>query len=208
VIEKYGYPVVSKRVSQYVGEVQNTKSEDLKRLRTEGVKPDGRSCPMGKLADKWQRLINAPFKVSGACCKHIKKDPLNKYVKETGRAPYIGTMASDGAQREMTYIDRGCNSFDQKDQRSTPMAFWMEEDVWEYIKANEVPYCTIYDNGFQRTGCMFCMFGIQFDDKENNRFHKMKKSHPAQYKYCIGTLGMGAVLDFIGVDYGGEDPFS
>lgn len=201
VIEKYGYPVVSKRVAQYVGEVQNTKSSNMIRLRTTGIRKDGTRSPLAMISKKWQGLINAPFKVSGACCKHIKKDPLNKYVKETGRVPYIGTMASDGAQRKKTYLEYGCNSFDQKDQRSTPIAFWMEEDVWEYLRSMGVPYCSIYDQGFKRTGCMFCMFGIQFDEKYNNRFHKMARTHPDQYKYCMGELGMAEVLDFIGVSY-------
>jgi len=54
--------------------------------------------------------------------------------------------------------------------------------------------------GYSRTGCMCCMFGVHLEDGEN-RFQKMKKTHPKQYNYCINKLGCGKVLDFIGIKY-------
>jgi len=38
-------------------------------------------------------------------------------------------------------------------------------------------------------------------DKGQNRFQKMKITHPKQYEYCINKLGCGKVLDFINVKY-------
>lgn len=68
--------------------------------------------------------------------------------------------------------------------------------------------------GCNRTGCIFCMFGCHLE-KEPNRFQRLKETHPRQYEYCIGGgemvdgkwqpskegLGLGHVLDFIGVKY-------
>ena len=68
--------------------------------------------------------------------------------------------------------------------------------------------------GCSRTGCIFCMFGCHLE-KEPNRFQRLKVTHPKQYEYCIGGgemvdgkwqpnkegLGLGKVLDYIGVDY-------
>lgn len=69
--------------------------------------------------------------------------------------------------------------------------------------------------GCNRTGCIFCMFGCHLE-KEPNRFQRLKETHPRQYEYCIGGgeytedgkwqpskegLGLGKVLDYIGVDY-------
>ena len=45
--------------------------------------------------------------------------------------------------------------------------------------------------------------GIQHEG-QNNRYRRMLKTHPKLYKYCINTLGFGAVLDFIGVPYRNE----
>lgn len=59
--------------------------------------------------------------------------------------------------------------------------------------------------GVERTGCMFCMFGCHLE-KEPNRFQRMQITHPKLYDYCIrpkedNGLGLGEVLDYIGVKY-------
>ena len=68
--------------------------------------------------------------------------------------------------------------------------------------------------GCDRTGCIFCMFGCHLE-KEPNRFQRLKETHPRQYEYCINGgemvdgkwqpskegLGLGKVLDYIGVKY-------
>ena len=88
VIEKYGYPVISKEVSQHI--------------------KDARSCPNGKVAARfhgagstpmigWQKyayLLDAPFKIDHRCCDVMKKRPAHAYEKETGLHPLIATMAA------------------------------------------------------------------------------------------------------------------
>lgn len=55
-------------------------------------------------------------------------------------------------------------------------------------------------SGCDRTGCMFCMFGVHLE-KEPNRFQRMKQTHPKQYEYCMNQLGLKEVLEYIGVPY-------
>ena len=76
------------------------------------------------------------------------------------------------------------------------------------------PEDTLETTGCTRTGCIFCMFGCHLE-KEPNRFQRLKETHPRQYEYCIGGgemvdgkwqpnkegLGLGKVLDYIGVKY-------
>lgn len=68
--------------------------------------------------------------------------------------------------------------------------------------------------GCSRTGCVFCGFGCHLE-KTPNRFQRLKETHPQLYNYCINGgeyvdgvwqpskegLGMGKILDFLGVDY-------
>lgn len=87
----------------------------------------------------------------------------------------------------------------------------------EYISHFKIPYSSIYGDivmdsngkyrttGATRTGCMFCMFGVQCE-KNPNRFQKMKVTHPKQYDFCMkpvsdGGLGLAEVLDYIGVGH-------
>lgn len=37
-----------------------------------------------------------------------------------------------------------------------PIIDWSDEDVWEFIKTFEVPYCVLYDRGYKRLGCVGC----------------------------------------------------
>ena len=114
-------------------------------------------------------------------------------------------MATDSLQRERNYKRFGCNAFNKSKPTSQPLAFWIEENVWEYIRSMHLSYSNIYNLGYDRTGCMFCMFGCHLE-KEPNRFQQMAITHPKQYDYCIkdvedGGLGLGKVLDYIGVNY-------
>lgn len=83
----------------------------------------------------------------------------------------------------------------------------------DYLGCYE-PEDTLKTTGCDRTGCIFCMFGCHLE-KEPNRFQRLKETHPRQYEYCIGGgemvdgkwqpnkqgLGLGHVLDYIGVPY-------
>lgn len=191
VIEKHGFPVVSKEVSQKIREIRTTKSTKLLDKRMNG---DAKGN--GKLPEKWKYLIQAPFKISDRCCYELKKNPVHLYEKETGRVPFIATMAVDSLLRATSYKKSGCNSFTGARPKSLPMAFWREQDVWDYIKQNELPYSSIYDKGYTRTGCMFCAFGVHLE-KHPNRFEQMEQTHPAQYRYCMDRLGLREVIEYM-----------
>ena len=37
-----------------------------------------------------------------------------------------------------------------------PLADWTEEEVWDYVRANDVPYHPLYDQGYTSIGCAPC----------------------------------------------------
>lgn len=193
VIEKYGYPVASKETAQKISEIRHTHSEKLKNKRLYGDDKGN-----GKVSEKWKILIDAPFEVSHKCCAVMKKTPVKKYERETERKPIVGTMADESSLRTTNYLQNGCNNFNSTRPMSTPMGFWTEKDVWEYIDTYNVPYSEIYEKGYERTGCMFCMFGVHLE-KGENRFQRLRKTHPKVHEYCMTKLGIKKVLDYIDV---------
>lgn len=88
-----------------------------------------------------------------------------------------------------------------------------QTNLIDYLGCYE-PEDKLETTGRDRTGCIFCMFGCHLE-KAPNRFQRLKETHPRQYKYCIGGgemvdgkwqpnkdgLGLGHVLDYIGVKY-------
>lgn len=159
VIKKYGYPVISKEVSNTVsGARKNIRDGKYSlRLRQLGVQCDeyGGLYNSGKhdyektvtrskfTQNKWRFLLDSDFEVSEKCCYHTKKAPSKKYEKETGRKPLIATMACESMTREAAWMKKGCNAFDAPRPTSQPMSFWTEQDVLHYIKKYDVPYCAV-----------------------------------------------------------------
>lgn len=37
-----------------------------------------------------------------------------------------------------------------------PIIDWTDAEVWEFIHANNIPYCSLYDEGWKRLGCIGC----------------------------------------------------
>lgn len=42
-----------------------------------------------------------------------------------------------------------------------PIIDWTNAEVWEFIKAEKIPYCELYDCGFKRLGCIGCPMGVR-----------------------------------------------
>jgi len=196
VITEYGYPIISKEIALTIEYARKGSAWAISKLNGE------REWGNHK---KYKFLLDAPFKITDKCCYKMKKEPFKIYEKETELKPFIGTMASEGGQRETAYKRTGCNSFESAKPKSVPLGFWMEQDIWDYLNLYKIPYSKIYDMGYQRTGCMFCAFGAHLE-KGENRFQRMQRTHPKQYNYCMkdankGGLGMAKVLDYINVPY-------
>jgi len=202
VIQTYGYPVASKKVAGDIYKLRNHNLTD--KYRSYLLNGDERGT-FGKIPERWKCLLDAPFETSSYCCDVMKKRPLKRYAKKEGRKPITGEMASEGGPREKDWMQHGCNAFDKTEPKSTPLGFWLDQDIWGYLHKFDVPYSTIYDMGYHRTGCIFCMFGCHLEPYPN-RFQKLSQTHPKLYEYCMkpaseGGLGLAEVLDYIGVDY-------
>lgn len=208
VIEKYGYPMTSKEQANYLHDIRySTEKMRLRRI-------NGDSKGRFKLAKKYHYLIDAPFAISHKCCNVMKKDPVKKYEKTTARVPFIGTMASESTLRKQSYLKNGCNAFNSKRPLSTPIGFWTEQDVLAYIKNNNVEIASVYGDIIEvngqlkttmcdRTGCVFCGFGIE-QEKGENRYQRLEKTHPQLHDYCMNKLGFKEVCEYMNIKYKGD----
>jgi 3'-phosphoadenosine 5'-phosphosulfate sulfotransferase (PAPS reductase)/FAD synthetase len=74
IIEKYGFPLISKEQSQYIRQAKHTNSEKLRNIRLYGSMNG-----IGKIAERWKHLIYAPFDVSEKNCHFLKRQPFEKF---------------------------------------------------------------------------------------------------------------------------------
>lgn len=146
--------------------------------------------------EKWLPAArDLPFAISHYCCQKMKKSPMQKYARQTGRSPIIGTLTEESRIRKQAWIRHGCNAFEGSHKQSTPLAFWTNQDILQYIKTNGLEICSVYGDvvedgcnlrcsGCQRTGCVFCCFGAH--QKDDRRFFELARISPRQYEYAIG----------------------
>lgn len=217
-IEKYGFPLVSKKVSRAITDLRENKptTANIRNLYITGYNRQGVYVPTYKLAKKWYPLFQeATFNITNKCCDILKKEPARRFQKETGLFPFVGTMAFEGTARKMDWIKNGCNLFnkEKKTFKSRPLSIWTEQDVWDYIKLYNIPYSKIYDDVLdehgnvliqceKRTGCAYCAFGAE-QEKGINRFQRLKLRKPKQYSKIMQLKNNGITyseaLDFIKV---------
>lgn len=209
IINEYGYPVISKDVSNSIRLARKNIADGKVTERVKQFSGSMRGSRFNK--EKWRFLLESDFKISEQCCDILKKKPFKKFEKETGLHGYIGVLASEGGVRLSGYLKTGCNNY--RFGNSKPLGFWTHQDILNYIKINNLNMCSIYGTlyfdeiknklrvtGEPRTGCMGCLFGCHLE-KSPNRFERMKYSHPHRYKYFIEKLNYKEILDFIGVNY-------
>lgn len=224
VIKKYGYPVISKSQAMAIKKL-TTQNLSLK-YRNKLLYGDERGTA-GKLSNKWHYLLNAPFKISHECCLVLKERPAIKFEQENECFPVTAEMVEESTNRKIVYLQNGCNMWNLKRPKSTPMAFWTQQDLLKYVvkeKLDIAPeygeikqdnYGRYYTTKEQRTGCAFCLFGCHLE-KQPNRIQRLYNMDRKRYKYCVGGgefnknglwqpnkegLGLGYVMDYMGIEY-------
>lgn len=147
VIKEYGYPIISKEVAQTVYEAKKNASTGkytyrIKKLNGEATDKEGNLSSYN--IPQWKFLLDAPYEISHKCCDVMKKKPAKQYEKISGCIPIIGIMASESRLRHSEWLKHGCNAFAKDRPTSQPLSFWTEQDILQYIKKYDVPYCPVY----------------------------------------------------------------
>lgn len=196
---KYGYPIISKEISQCICEARACPggAQDI-RMHGEYINPRN-----GKVQFNHKRylpLMELPIMFSNKCCNYLKKKPAKQYEKETGYHAITAEMAEESILRARSWIGTGCNAYSSngvKRPKSKPMSIFTEQDVLGLIFDNHIEIPSVYgdvvfDNnncyyctGCDRTGCVYCGYGVHLE-KGETRFQRLAKTHPRQYEYSIG----------------------
>lgn len=160
-LEKEGYPFSSKRFSESLDRYQRTGMQGNQVKHYLGVHEDGKQWKGNYKCPKSLRYCfseDFKLKVSDKCCKRMKEDPLNQWMKENGlKYHIIGLMSKEGGRRQQTkcLVTRL-----GKLRAFQPLAPLTKE--WEdwFIEKYEVRICDIYKPpyNYQRTGCKGCPF--------------------------------------------------
>jgi phosphoadenosine phosphosulfate reductase len=92
------------------------------------------------------------------CCRIRKVEPLGRAL--AGKKAWVtGQRRSQSTTRSELAVQEDDRAHDM--QKFNPLADWSEADVWEYIRANTVPYNALHDRNYPSIGCEPCTRAIQ-----------------------------------------------
>lgn len=129
----------------------------------------------GKVNTMWNLMPvrrMPPTRVARWCCAGLKEqqglgrlvvtgvrwaESVNRAKKRAG----FETSKTKTGQRTLLDPDQDYETImallpDAQQKNLNPIIDWTNEDVWEFIHDNEIPYCSLYDEGFKRLGCIGC----------------------------------------------------
>lgn len=105
---------------------------------------DGTTLTMWTLIPK---KLMPPTRLVRYCC-----DVMKERTGEEGDTVYLGVRWPESSKRSKLPVF----GFYKKKNVVRPIIDWSDEDVWEYIKKYNLPYCELYDQGFLRLVCIGC----------------------------------------------------
>jgi len=112
------------------------------------------------------------------CCELLKE------TGGEGRHVVLGVRWAESYGRSKRKMVEACF----KDSRKfyiRPIIDWSTEDVWTYIRSNNLAYPSLYDEGFERLGCVLCpMAGTRQKLMEAKRWPKIALA----YKNTINKI--------------------
>ena len=92
------------------------------------------------------------------CCQIRKVEPLQRAL--AGKKSWITGLRREQSQARQTLASE---SWDDANGliKINPLLEWTSDDVWAYIKINDVPYNALHDRGYPSIGCAPCTRAVQ-----------------------------------------------
>jgi phosphoadenosine phosphosulfate reductase len=82
------------------------------------------------------------------CCE------IYKEAGGDGRFIVVGVRAAESPRRKHNWKEVATDI--RRNKACCPIVYWSDAQLWEFLRAYEIPYCKLYDEGFTRLGCVDC----------------------------------------------------
>lgn len=198
-VDQYGWPILGKDWSKLDARRINIDTF-LALSKSKSIKP--------KLLEYYRVLKSA--KISQHCCSELKKKPSERVQKKLGvDLIFKGLLASESRNRAISFLKRGWLFRGRKLKylnsgrliHCSPLATWTDEDIWNFIYKENLPYASLYDltytsekdgslQSVKRNGCMYCATDFQYRD---NHLFVLRQTHPGRWQSAM-QRGLGAEI--------------
>ena len=127
---------------------------------------------------------------------HKQAEDGDSVIKKTKKGDSVVFLDDNGTARHMVE-----QCYAKKKTTVNPIVDWTDDEVWEFLNdVAQVPHCELYDEGFERLGCIGCPLqgreGMianferwpRYKEKYIKAFDQMIKNHPGKIKVASGEL--------------------
>lgn len=165
---------------------------------------DGKPITMWNLIPKKKM---PPTRLARYCCKELKESNGKGFVTVTGvrwaesvnRKNNQGLINIGNSKKDhliLNYDDDEARRMTEHCYRTkrtmlNPIIDWTDDEVWEFIHKYKLPYCSLYDKGYKRLGCIGCPMNSNAENQLNanpkyranyiKAFEKMLKALPSPW---------------------------
>jgi len=87
------------------------------------------------------------------CCGIRKVEPLARAL--AGKRAWITGQRRAQAASRAELVEQEFDAVHRL-EKFNPLAAWSEAEVWQYLRAHNVPYHRLYDQGYRSIGCAPC----------------------------------------------------
>lgn len=149
--------------------------------------------PKMSIYDMAKKKHVLPTMIFRWCCAEFKE------MSGAGKVTLVGVRKQESARRakreEISTNIKGKRTDETFDQFSeheekmvtcvggkdkilvSPIIYWTERDVWEFLNTNGIPHCELYDQGHKRIGCICCpMSNYRKKVKDIERWPHVKRN--------------------------------
>jgi len=105
---------------------------------------------------RWGNLLSRvpvnglPTRTRRWCCAEFKEEGA-----PIGSTMILGVRAAESPRRAANWREVTAHRI-TKAWALAPILHWTSNDVWAFLRSQSVPYCRLYDEGFERLGCVGC----------------------------------------------------
>ena len=93
------------------------------------------------------------------CCQVRKTNPLNGFLKTLDG--WITSIRADQTEQRADSSKFEIDYLHGKMLKINPILDWTTDQVWDYIRKNDVPYNKLHDMGYPSIGCAPCTRAIE-----------------------------------------------
>jgi len=123
-----------------------------------------------------------PTRLVRYCCDYLKERGGD------GRFVITGIRREESYKRSKRQMVHVCIKNKTK-KFIHPIIDWTEKDVWEFIKSKKLKYCSLYNEGYTRIGCVLCpMQTVKGKLRDIERYPNFYKAYLKAFKEMLKII--------------------